>query len=98
MPKVKVITHPIGDNILMTNNHETVIIGATKVIVGVNSGEKEIAKDPITGLNVERDRIDGQVVYDLSAQKHHPWFVLDLETGHRGWYPGKESEESSEGS
>jgi len=94
---LKVVTHPISDNLLMTNNKETFILGAQKVIVGVNSGQQEIATNPDTGLNYLRDRIDGQTVYDLSTQKHHPWFILDFETGDRGWYPGK-PEESSEDS
>ena len=94
---LKVVTHPVNDNILMTNNKETFILGAEKVIVGVDSGEMEIAQDPETGLNYQRKKIEGQTVYDLAAQKHHPWFIIDFETGDRGWYPGK-PEESSEGS
>ena len=69
---------------------EAVLLGAERVDVGVNSGEKEIAKDEISQLNYERDRIDSKTVYDLSKQKRKCFFMLDLETG-RGkgcWFPG----------
>lgn len=68
---LRVVTHPVADNILMTNNKETFILGVNKVVVGVNSGEQVIATDPDTGLNYLKDRIDGQTVYDLSTQVHH---------------------------
>lgn len=93
---LKIVTHPIEDNILMTNNRETFILGANKVVVGVNFGNTEIATDPDTGYNYERDVIEGQTVYDLAKQKHRNWLILDLETGQRGWYPGK-PEDDSEG-
>lgn len=69
---------------------EAVLLGAERIDVGINSGEKEIAHDDVSGLNYERDRIDSKTVYQLSKQKRKCFFVLDLETGRgRGcWFPG----------
>lgn len=70
----KVVLHPIRDNQLMIDNKEFFGINISKVIVGVQ--------------NDETGKVDGQEIYNISTQKHHPWFILDLETGSRGWYPG----------
>ena len=90
---------PVEDNIIYTqrigstdpkDSRETILLGAERVDVGINSGEKEIAHDDISGLNYERNRIDSKTIYDLSKQKRKCFFVLDLETG-RGkgcWFPG----------
>lgn len=69
---------------------EAVLFGAERIDVGINSGEKEIAKDEFSQLNYERDQIDSKTVYQLSKQKRKCFFMLDLETG-RGkgcWFPG----------
>lgn len=95
MAKLKITQHEIKDNLIMVNNRETVLLGADKVIVGVDSGETEIrtvTDSEGNKFNYETKKIDAQVIYDRSKIKHSSWFVLDLETGTRGWYPGKESE------
>lgn len=87
----------VGNNIIYTqkigsteakDSRETILFGAERVDVGVNSGNKEIANDSISGLNYERDKIDSKTIYNLKTQKRKCFFVLDLETGSRGWYPG----------
>lgn len=86
---MKVVQHTIKDNQLRINNKEYVGLDIEKVIVGVENTERqEIVQDPTSGLNYSRNAVEGQEVYKLSTQKHHPWFILDLETGSRGWYPG----------
>lgn len=88
------VEHEIGDNIVLTNkkpdslNITTVLLGADKVTVGVPSGKKGIKVDPVTGANYLGEIIDSQEVYNIHKQNHSNWFVLDLETGGRGWYPG----------
>lgn len=87
---------PVQNNIIYTqkkgytskNGRETVLLGAERVTVGVDTGEKEIAKDKLSGYNYERNKIEAKTIYDLSAQRKKCFFVLDLETGTRGWYPG----------
>lgn len=67
---------------------ETMLFGADKVFVGVeNKNETEIAQDK-NGIKYERNKIDAVEIYNLNKQAHHCWFLLDLETGGRGWYPG----------
>jgi len=91
MANVKVVTHPIGDNQIRINNDEYFLLGAEKVITGVeNTNRQEILKNPNTGLNYSRNAVEGQEIYNLHTQAHHPWFLLDLETGSKGWYPGCE--------
>ena len=70
----KVVLHPIRDNQLMIDNKEFFGINISKVIVGVH--------------NEETGKVDGQELYNISTQNHHPWFILALETGSRDWYPG----------
>jgi hypothetical protein len=41
-----------------------------------------------TGLNYSRTAVEAQEIYNLHTKKHSPWFILDLETGQHGWYPG----------
>lgn len=41
------------------------------------------------GVEDSSGEIQEEVIYDVSKVKHATWFVLDLETGSRGWYPGK---------
>ena len=85
----KVVLHPIRDNRLMINNKEFFGINISKVIVGVeNSDQTELLTDENTELNYSKTAVEGQEIYNISTQKHHPWFILDLETGSRDWYPG----------
>lgn len=90
---------PIENNIIYTqrkgstelkDSRETILLGAERVDVGVDSGEKEIARDEYSGLNYERNKIDSKTIYQLNKQKRKCFFVLDLETGRGGksWYPG----------
>lgn len=86
---MKVVQHTIKDNQLSINNKEYFGLNIDRIITGVeNTDRQEILKDTTTGLNYSRNAVEGQEIYKLSSQKHHPWFVLDLETGSRGWYPG----------
>ena len=85
----KIVTHPIADNQLRIENHEYIGLDVAKIIVGVeNPNEREIILNPQTGYNEARNRVEAQEIYCLKTQKHRPWFILDLETGSRGWFPG----------
>ena len=92
MPIIK--NHPIADNQIRINNKEYVGLGITKVMVGVETTDKEngeLRTEIITndrGLNERHIAVESQEIYHLKTQKHHPWFILDLETGSRGWFPG----------
>ena len=86
-----IITHPINDNKLLIENKEYTGLGVSKIIVGVeNPDRREILQDKDTGLNYSRNAVEAQEIYCLKTQKHSPWFILDLETGQNGWYPGCE--------
>lgn len=73
MSRLNINEHPIGDNLIMQNNHQVELLGAERVAVGVRNN---------------MNGVDGKIVYDLSSQQHKNWFVLDFETGGRGWFPG----------
>ena len=94
---VKVTKHPIAckDNLIMMHNRETVLLGAEEVHVGITTGNEVIVTDPVTGFNQKVPEVVPQTIYSLKEQKHNAWFVLDLETGSRGWYPGKPTNESN---
>lgn len=67
---------------------ETILFGADRVFIGTeNKNETEIAQDE-NGIKYERNKIEATEIYNLNKQAHHCWFMLDLETGGRGWYPG----------
>jgi hypothetical protein len=92
-----IITHPVADNKLLMPHKETqhvteyTALGVSKIIVGIeNPDRREILQDTETGLNYSRTAVEALEVYSLSAQRHSPWFILDLETGQNGWYPGCE--------
>lgn len=83
-----IINHP---NSIFSNGKECTVLGVSKIIVGVeNPDSREILKDPETGLNYSRNAVEPKEVYCLQTKKHQPWFILDLETGQNGWYPGCE--------
>ena len=85
----KIVKHPIGDNLLKINDVEYQPLGVDKVIYGLENPEKtEVRKDPDTGLNYARNEVEQQEIFSLSAQKHRCWFIIDLETGKHGWFPG----------
>lgn len=88
-----IITHPIADNKLLIGSKEYEGLGVSKIILGVETSDpnrREIVQDPETGLNYSRTAVEAQEIYCLKTQKHRPWFILDLETGQHGWYPGCE--------
>lgn len=85
----KIVTHTIADNQLRIENAESIGLGVAKIIVGVeNPNEREIIQNPQTGLNEARNKVEAQEIYNLKTKKHGFWFMLDLETGSRGWFPG----------
>ena len=86
----KIVTHKIeGDNGIWRANTECIGLDLEKIIVGVeNSTEREIITNPQTGFNEARNRVEAQEVYNFKTKKHGFWFLLDLETGGRGWFPG----------
>lgn len=89
MATTKIVHHPIADNQLVIENKEYIGLGVERIIVGVeNPNEREIIVNPNTGLNEARNRVEAQEIYCLKTQKHRLWFILDLETGSRGWFPG----------
>lgn len=92
-----IITHPVADNKLLAPHKETqrvteyTALGVSKIIVGVeNPDRREILQDLETGLNYSRTAVEAVELYSLRTQRHSPWFILDLETGQNGWYPGCE--------
>ena len=85
----KRVHHPIADNQLIIENSEYTGLDVAKIIVGVeNSEQRETLVDPITGYNYARNSVETHEIYCLKTQRHKPWFILDLETGSRGWFPG----------
>lgn len=85
----KVVKHTIKDNQLRIENKEYFPLNISKIVVGVeNSDKTEIVKNPETGLNYAINAVEAQEIFNLKTQSHHPWFILDLETGSRGWFPG----------
>lgn len=60
-----------------------IIINGKKVVSVINL--QKIVK----GVQTESGEVQEETVWDASQMKHSAWFVLDLETGSRGWYPGK---------
>lgn len=92
-----ITTHTISDNKLLVakedgTNSEYTGLGVSKIILGVENedGVREIQTDSSTGYNYSRVAVEAQEIYCLNTQKHHSWFILDLETGQHGWYPGCE--------
>ena len=89
-----VITKNIGDNKLVKSDStdkskakEYFGINVPKVFKGVeDTSNQEIVKTD-EGF-IKRNVIESQAVYDIAKQKHHNWFILDLETGKRGYFPG----------
>lgn len=85
----KIVTHEIKDNQLRIENAEYVGLDLAKIIVGVeNPNEREIITNPKTGLNEARNLVEAREIYNFKTKKHGFWFILDLETGSRGWFPG----------
>lgn len=85
------ITHPVVDNKLLINEKEYTGLGVSKIITGIeNPNRREILQDKETSLNYSRTAVEAKEIYCLKTQKHSPWFILDLETGQNGWYPGCE--------
>lgn len=85
----KIVHHPIADNSLVIENSEYIGLGVAKIIVGIeNPEEREVVQDPTTGYNYARNKVETQEVYCLKTQRHRPWFLLDLQTGSKGWFPG----------
>ena len=67
-----------------------VFVGVETVELDPDTGQprKEIIVDPETGLNQARTAVEAHEVYNFKKQKRSNWFILDLETGSHGWYPG----------
>jgi hypothetical protein len=85
----KIVTHEIKDNQLRIENGNYIGLDLAKIIVGVeNPNEREIITNSQTGLNEARNRVEAQEIYNFKTKKHGFWFILDLETGSRGWFPG----------
>lgn len=85
----KIVTHTIADNQLRIDNSEAIGLGVTKIILGVeNPNEREIIYNHQTELNEARNKVEAHEIYNLKTKKHGFWFMLDLETGSRGWFPG----------
>jgi hypothetical protein len=68
-----IITHSIINGKLMLDGKEGTILGAQKVIVGVeNPDRREILTNPSSGLNYSRTAVEAQEIYCLQTQKHSP--------------------------
>lgn len=70
-----------------TSGQDATVLGADSVKVGV----AESAQKEVNGSVVAIQTTAGKTIYDSSAVKKNGWFILDLETGSRGWYPGGEA-------
>lgn len=78
-------------NKIMIDGKEGTVLGVEQIFVGVeNPNEREILTDKTTGYNYSRTAVEAHEIYNLHTKKHSPWFILDLETGQNGWYPGCE--------
>lgn len=84
----KIVYHPIKDNSLIIENKEYIGLGVAKIVVGVENPERTEIIVNEDGYNEARTAVEAQEIYCLKTQKHRPWFILDLETGSRGWFPG----------
>jgi hypothetical protein len=83
--------HPINDNSLIIEGNEYIGLGVQNIIVGVeNPEQREILLDKATGYNYSRNLVEPQEIYNYTKKKHSCCFMLDLETGQHGWYPGCE--------
>lgn len=82
---------PVNGNTLVIENNSYVGLGVQQIIVGVeDSTQREILVDKATGYNYSRNLVTAQEIYNIRKKKHSPCFMLDLETGQHGWYPGCE--------
>lgn len=68
------VIHPIRDNKLLINNKVYTGLGVAKIATGVE--------------NTDKHTLELQEVYNFATQKPTSGFILDLETGSRGWFPG----------
>ena len=85
------IDYSAGSSQIKINGHDYEVLGAQQIIVGkANPESQEIVKDAETGLNYSRNRVESYEVYNIAKKRPKNWFILDLETGSRGWYPGCE--------
>lgn len=63
---------------------------ASEIRINNKKVEATINLQKVTrGVEDSSGGVQEEVIYDVSKVKHSTWFVLDLETGSRGWYPGK---------
>ena len=69
---------------------QKILVGSDEKVIDPNTGgiRREVIKDSETGLNKARDAVEAHEVYDFNKQKRSCWFILDLETGSHGWFPG----------
>jgi hypothetical protein len=62
-------------------------IDTPQIITGVENSSKQEIVTTEAG-KIRRNVVEAQEIYNIHTQKHHCWFLLDLETGKRGYYPG----------
>jgi hypothetical protein len=73
------------------NSNDYIGIELQRVIVGIeNPTKREVLTDKTTGYNYSRNLVEPCELYDFAKKKHSCYFMLDLETGKNGWYPGCE--------
>ena len=83
--------HPTNSNSLIIEGNEYIGIEIQKIIVGVeNPEQREVLLDKSTGYNYSRNLVEARELYNFRKKRHSPCFMLDLETGQNGWYPGCE--------
>lgn len=95
------ITRAVGENALLikkddeSESKEYVGLDVDRIIVGVETDEvdadgnqrREIVTNSL-GLNEARVAVEAQEIYNAATRRRRNWFMLDLETGRRGWFPG----------
>ncbi len=73
----------INDEIL-NSNLDTLRIGDNRVII---NGKEYFALNT-TNVLYANSKSEAKEIFNKKKQEHHSWFILDLETGGRTYYPG----------
>ncbi len=69
----------------MATKNTEIQINNKKIVAAIN------LQKAIKGVKKD-SQVVGETFYDVATTKHSNWLVIDLETGQRGWYPGKQEE------
>lgn len=73
----------INDEIL-NHNLDTLRVGDNSIMIN----GKEYFALSTTNILYANSKSEAKEVFNKKKQEHHPWLILDLETGGRTYYPG----------